>query len=794
MLGTNRAAAVVGSGCSLAEDTDLRAGTTRHYTLSATAAEAGKVTCTITVGTASRTITIDFAPPTPTTSMPEPTGGELAAPGGLGCTWHTQGSERVECTWDAATGATAGYAVEYELTLNLRGTTRKYASQKTTTRTEFSGGMNKYVAKARYRVAAKGPGGTGPFTEWAAVARPGPAPRNLEVECRADARVYVSWDPVTKASRYTAAVTSTPPPAPAAVSLTSTEHLAPPNPGARPPASFNFAGQPNWSYVVQLTAEASGTASLPATASASCTPVAPPAPTGVTASCANRALTVTWEPAGAGLAEATAYKPRIFTGANTAPDTRWTANAPSSATTAAIPAQGEPDLPDTGVFQVKVKASNTAGDSGWSEAAAVTCTMPEKPGGLECAAIAENRITIGWDSVPGADGYRYGAVIRGTADVDRLEATDGDDFPDSSAPASGVSLDLGTEGQYELWVWAYNNNGRSGTASVDCDTISDTWLKAECSANGVLSAEWSDPSGGLPKPSGYRAVVYNDDPERGRVAVHTHSGTGTEMAKPLAFGKAYEVSLTSMNGNGGPVYSQTNTTTCPAHTDNWNSPNFYDPDEDCNSNTRLVGWIKNAFCRIGESQSQIAESYQELLGLKPALIDVDPVLLSRTCDTTVPNRRTCRETWSENIILLKNPGIDWGALRITDWSGPEEVLVNVSTLAGLVGILAPVSWPWTMIAVAGSGAGSAAQVLAYKRDAAAKEYVRLYPVKAAAEADAVGTSLDVVDIENLQGCLSEYDLSPRMDTITVTNIYGTFTDERISTYHHCLPVQKPSNG
>ncbi|MCY4432948.1 MAG: hypothetical protein OXE45_04660, partial [bacterium] len=188
------------------------------------------------------------APPTPTPApAPEPTGGALAAPGGLECTWHTQGNERVECTWDAVTGATRGYTVKYELTLNLRGTTRKYPSQKTTTRTEFSGGMNKYVAKARYRVAAKGPNGTGPYTEWATAARPGPAPRNLEVECRADARVYVSWDPVTGASRYTAAVTSTPPPAPAAVSLTSTEHLAPPNPGARPPASFNFAGQPNWS-------------------------------------------------------------------------------------------------------------------------------------------------------------------------------------------------------------------------------------------------------------------------------------------------------------------------------------------------------------------------------------------------------------------------------------------------------------------------------------------------------------------------------------------------------------------
>lgn len=38
-----------------------------------------------------------------------------------------------------------------------------------------------------------------------------------------------------------------------------------------------------------------------------------------------------------------------------------------------------------------------------------------------------------------------------------------------------------------------------------------------------------------------------------------------------------------------------------------------------------------------------------------------------------------------------------------------------------------------------------------------------------------------------EGCSSDYDLSPQSDVVTVTNTYGSFTDERISTYHHCLP-------
>ena len=63
----------------------------------------------------------------------------------------------------------------------------------------------------------------------------------------------------------------------------------------------------------------------------------------------------------------------------------------------------------------------------------------------------------------------------------------------------------------------------------------------------------------------------------------------------------------------------------------------------------------------------------------------------------------------------------------------------------------------------------------------------MYPAKAAAVKDAAGTSLDIAGVANFQGCLSEYDLLPQKEIITVTDSYGTFTDERISTYHYCHP-------
>ena len=78
-------------------------------------------------------------------------------------------------------------------------------------------------------------------------------------------------------------------------------------------------------------------------------------------------------------------------------------------------------------------------------------------------------------------------------------------------------------------------------------------------------------------------------------------------------------------------------------------------------------------------------------------------------------------------------------------------------------------------------------MIAYRRTADSKEYLRMYPVKAAAEADAASTSLDVAGITNFEGCSTDYDLSPQTDVITVTKTYGSFTDERVSTYHYCLP-------
>ena len=113
----------------------------------------------------------------------------------------------------------------------------------------------------------------------------------------------------------------------------------------------------------------------------------------MTASCSNDVLTVEWDPAGTGLAKATSYKPRIFTGTSMTPDTSWTTN--TTTTTATLPATDEDDLPETGIFKVKVKATNTAGDSDWSDPVEATCGPPGSVAGLKCSAATDDSVTVG---------------------------------------------------------------------------------------------------------------------------------------------------------------------------------------------------------------------------------------------------------------------------------------------------------------------------------------------------------------------------------------------------------------
>ena len=397
---------------------------------------------------------------------------------------------------------------------------------------------------------------------------------------------------------------------------------------------------------------------------------------------------------------------------------------------------------------------------------------------------------VSWDGAVGADSFEVqstGIIAVGLSDI-FWEAGGSLSSGHPSIRKYAHTFDSPARGHlYLLGVRAVNGEGNGPDATVKCRTRLRDMLSVECSDNALLAASFSDPFEGTGlAPTEYTAVITKAGNSVGSTTETQHNLLVSTRAE---HGAQYTVALTATYGTGWVEYTETDTESCPAHTDNWNSPNFFDPDEDCNNNTPLIGYIANALCLLGGSEILLAESYQELHGLKPALIDTEPVLLSRSCDTTTtPNLRTCEETWSENIVLIKNPGIDWQAIDLTDWSGPGEITGNLSTIIGTgLTILGFATGHWYVVVLGAAvlGLGVSSRVFAYMEDSAGKQYVRMYPAKAAAVRDAAGTSLDIAGLENFLGCLSEYDLSAQEDIITVTNAYGTFTDERISTYHYC---------
>ena len=219
-------------------------------------------------------------------------------------------------------------------------------------------------------------------------------------------------------------------------------------------------------------------------------------------------------------------------------------------TTTAAPTEAE--VPTTTAAPTTTEATTTPSRADPPSTTTVSQSRPGDVTGLECTASSQTSLTADWDAVAGADGYQLstrvppGRSLR-IGDLGRTAATS-----DSVSRLSDGSV-------YTLRVVAYNSEGNSNAATVRCRTVSDDWLTVACSASGVLTAEWSDPSGDDPDPSGYYVTVT----QVGSIVVQIYSGTSTNMSKTVALGEQYRVSLRSRNGNGGPVYTQTKTHTCP---------------------------------------------------------------------------------------------------------------------------------------------------------------------------------------------------------------------------------------
>ena len=489
------------------------------------------------------------------------------------------------------------------------------------------------------------------------------------------------------ASQYSATITSTPPPAPAAVSLTSTKNLVRSSPNSEPPNRFELDATVGWAYAVQVKAQANSKWSgLSASVADTCEAVVPPAPTGVTASCQTGVLTVTWDSAGAGLAKATSYNPRIFTGSPMTESTNWTANTTGhDTTTATIPAEGEEDLPETGIFQVRVKAANTAGDSAFSDPVDATCGPPGPITGLKCAAITKDQITIEWNTAVGAKNYSL---------IIEPSPTGMQQPPLSVAALKQKKQSHTFEGLYSGHLHRMSvqpTNAKLGpTATLECTTLDNDWLSVACSSTRVLDVNWNDP----PDTSQSYTVKITSPPDTpaastARFFAASGSNAATRWITPGSieqtfmqrkFERKYSVRIES-NGAGGPVYSQTVTDECPNPSEpDWNTPNddYDEPGLKWTWGLELPGWLSWP----GDKLHDLLVGNQNPLLLPDSRTCRNPTAQEAASDANL--NRFCEENWTESMNLRLDPILDWRDVDIVgawDVGTNEGIVTTGETLA-----------------------------------------------------------------------------------------------------------------
>ena len=331
---------------------------------------------------------------------------------------------------------------------------------------------------------------------------------------------------------------------------------------------------------------------------------------------------------------------------------------------------------------------------------------------------------------------------------------------------------LGTGHVFTLAVRGVDSRGTNGTAAtVKCSTRPRDMLTLKCTTNALLVAEYTNPYTG----TGLSPVRYTVKFAKVGATQATSRITRNNIeVDPAEFGEQYQVTVTASHQSNWAQYTETDTVTCPTHTDNWNSPNFFDPDEDCPNNIL----ISRGMCIADQSEVQNASAWR-LRVPKFEPISGERVLLSRSCTTPTSTGRTCNETWTENITLLKDPKSVWEALGVTEWSTGTDIRRNLATIFAALSGFASSGWGW--IAFAGSGGVAAWEHHAYySKHSDGAETLKLFPTAAAAIA--AGSPLTTT---NTAGCLSPYQITPRSDTVTDTSTFGTFTDTRKSTYHYC---------
>ena len=220
-----------------------------------------------------------------------------------------------------------------------------------------------------------------------------------------------------------------------------------------------------------------GTESAEKTATPTVAATAPAKPAAPTLTPGNRQLSVSWSAPATGGSPITDYDVRYRAG-TAGPWTEWAASATSTATSAVITG-----LTNNQPYQVQVRATNSVGDSPWSNAASGTPEAVTVAAPSVTATPGDGRLTVRW-SVPAVSGGMVGRSISYEVSLYRTR----DEYKERSHTMTTTSF-------------TFNGLTNDETYRVEVVAIyyvSSTW--AELARSPKASVE-STPGAGMPAPT-----------------------------------------------------------------------------------------------------------------------------------------------------------------------------------------------------------------------------------------------------------------------------------------------------
>ena len=273
------------------------------------------------------------------------------------------------------------------------------------------------------------------------------------------------------------------------------------------------------------------------------TPCTVPSKPSPTLTSGDRKLTASWSAPADGGCDITGYKVRhSVTGANS-----WTTSSSQTGTSLEIGS-----LTNGTEYDVQVQATNSAGDSGWSDSAkAKPYTVPDKPS--PTLTSADQKLTVSWSAPSDGGSAITGYTIR--------HSVAGANSWTTSGSQTGTSLEIGslTNGtEYDVQVQATNAAGDSGysdsVTAKPCTAPSKPAAPSLTSGDQKLTASWSAPSnnGGC-DITGYK-VRHSVAGANSWTTSSSQTGTSLEIGS-LTNGTEYDVQVQAANSAGDGIWS-----------------------------------------------------------------------------------------------------------------------------------------------------------------------------------------------------------------------------------------------